>query len=108
VIFVLDIERCLHKIDAFSQELIACIILQEYTPEDVARRLQCSVRSIERQVPEALDELTKEFLNRNILPRSKPVPKSCQEGKNAEFPASTSKESKNKRNYHLHKPKFYF
>ncbi len=96
VIFVLDVERCLHELDTFSQELIGCVILQEYTPEDVARRLQCSVRSIERRVPEALDELSKEFLCRGILRRSTSGSESCQEAKNSNFGASDSKESKNK------------
>ncbi len=85
VIFVLDVERCLREQDGFSQELLARVILQEYTPEEAARMLQCGVRSIERRLPEALDEMTKTLLYRGILSRSKISPRPCQGGKNGYF-----------------------
>jgi hypothetical protein len=92
VIFVLDVEHCLREQDDFSQELLARIVLQEYTPEDAARMLQCSVRSVERRLPEALDELTKTLLFRGILSRSKISPTSCQGSKNGYFPPSPWKD----------------
>jgi DNA-directed RNA polymerase specialized sigma24 family protein len=93
-IFVFDVERCLQELDGFSRELIGRVVLQEYTPEATARALQCSVRSIERRVADALDEMSEVFLRRGILPRSSISPKSCQGGKNGIFPASDWKEGK--------------
>jgi hypothetical protein len=92
VIFALDVERCLLCLDDFSQELLARVVLQEYSLEETARMLQCGVRSVERRLPEVLDELTKTLLRRGILSRSKISPTSCQGAKNGYFPASDWKE----------------
>lgn len=41
VIFVHDVERCLEKLDRFSQKLIARIVLQDYSQEEAAVILGC-------------------------------------------------------------------
>ncbi len=87
-IFVFDVERCLRELDGFSQEIITRVVLQGYTPEATARILQCGWRTVYRKLPEALDEMTKNLLQRGILARSKISPKSCQGGKNGVFPTS--------------------
>ena len=67
VIFVHDIERCLERLDGFSQSLIAKIVLQEYEFEEAARLLGSPLRTIERRFPAALDALSRIFLDLGIL-----------------------------------------
>jgi len=67
VIFVYDVERCLERLDDFSKSLIATIVLQDYEYEEAARLLNCSLRTIERQFPMALDALSAIFLERGLL-----------------------------------------
>jgi hypothetical protein len=84
VIFVHDVETSLGKLDRFRQEVIAKLVLQEYSQGEVAQLMQCATRTISRHYLEALDELSEIFLRGGILT---PLPvserasrKSCQEG----------------------------
>jgi hypothetical protein len=61
VIFVHDVETSIQHLDDFSQQLIARIILQEYTEWEAAQSLHCSVRTIQRLLPDALDQLSAVF-----------------------------------------------
>ena len=92
VIFVHDIERSLEQLDDFDQQLIAKIVLQEYSKEEAGRILGCGYRTVERLFPEALDHVSEILLERQILtglPSTKPeVKKTCQEGKSDHFPPS--------------------
>ena len=67
VIFTHDVERCLALLDDFSQQLIARVILQEYSQEEAARLLNCGLRTVERRMPEALDQLSQLFVERGLL-----------------------------------------
>ena len=67
VIFVHDVERSLQQLDAFSQQLIARVVLQEYTHEEAARMLGCARKTVSRRLPQALDMLSEKFLSRGIL-----------------------------------------
>ena len=67
VIFVHDMERCLQKLDAFSQKLIARVALQEYTQGEAAHLLGVSLRTIVRRYGEALDDLTQILLDRRLM-----------------------------------------
>jgi len=84
VIFVHDVERCLERLDTLSQELIARIVLQEYSQDEAAVLLRRGRRTVVRKFPEALDHLSELFLQRGILTRlpepRKIEPESCQEG----------------------------
>lgn len=73
VVFVLDVERCLERLDEVSRRLIAYIVFQEYTQEETARLLHCTRRSILRRYPEALDRLTRIFQENGILERLEPA-----------------------------------
>jgi DNA-directed RNA polymerase specialized sigma24 family protein len=99
VIFVHDVERCLEKLDGFSQQLIAKCILLDYSQPDAARLLHVGLRTVERELPDALDRLTQLFLAGEILKnrteRVRPAPKTCQEGRNGEFLVSCCGEGKN-------------
>jgi DNA-directed RNA polymerase specialized sigma24 family protein len=96
VIFVHDIEKCLEKLDPFSQKLIAKIVLQEYSQPEAAGILGCPLRTVERSFPEALDQLSDVFLRVGII-KHMCTPsieqESCQEGETEENFASDCFES---------------
>ena len=79
VIFVFDIEKCLKKLDRFSQDVVARIALQEYSQGETASLTGQSLRSIVRKYAEAIDTLTKMFLEYELL--NVDNRKSCQGGK---------------------------
>jgi DNA-directed RNA polymerase specialized sigma24 family protein len=88
VIFVHDVEKCLGKLDAIAQRLLAHVILQGFSHEETARLLGSSRSSLERKLPEAIDRLSEIFLAAGILeavegPR-KADEKTCQEGEEEE------------------------
>lgn len=78
VIFVIDVERCLKRLDAPSQELVARIALQEYTQAETADLTGQSTRSILRKYGESLDRLTAIFLEAKLLNVDNSY--HCQEG----------------------------
>lgn len=89
VIFVHDIDRCLDDLDRMSQTLIARIVLEEYTQEEVGAMLNCCSKTIQRELSEALDRLSQIFLRKGVLrPQNRPRPKTCQEAENAKIVVS--------------------
>jgi DNA-directed RNA polymerase specialized sigma24 family protein len=89
VIFVHDIERCLEQLDRFKQEMLAKVVLQEYSQWEAAHLLGCTLRTLERCFPDAVDSLTRIFLRSGILERLETsAAKTCQEGKTVENFAS--------------------
>jgi hypothetical protein len=78
VIFVIDVEKCLKRLDGVSQELVARIALQEYTQAEAAELMQQGVRSVTRKYGEVLDRLTSIFLDAKLLIPE--FPEICQEG----------------------------
>lgn len=88
VIFVHDVERCVAKLDRLSQDLIGRVILQGFSHEEAGRLLGCSRRTVERNLPGAVDRLSEIFLAAGILepvegPRASDE-ESCQEGEEDE------------------------
>lgn len=75
VIFVHDVERCLLELDPFSQKLIVLAVLQEHSPKVVAQIMHCGTRTVERTVPESLDQMTRGLLEKGILPGGLPEQK---------------------------------
>jgi hypothetical protein len=69
VIFVHDVERSLDKLQEFDRQLIAKVVLQEYSKEEAGRFLGCGYRTVERLYPEALDSMSEILLDRHILTR---------------------------------------
>jgi predicted DNA-binding protein (UPF0251 family) len=92
VVFVHDVERSLERLDQFDQELIAKIVLEEYSQEETAHLMGCWRRTVGRRYPEALDELSKIFLNGGLLSplvgAAEHSRESCQEGKSEEIRVS--------------------
>jgi DNA-directed RNA polymerase specialized sigma24 family protein len=67
VIFVHDVEHCLEKLDAFSQEVLVWVVLQGYSQEEASRLLGCARRTVMRHLPEALDRLSEILLEAQLL-----------------------------------------
>jgi DNA-directed RNA polymerase specialized sigma24 family protein len=67
VIFVHDVERCLEKLDVFSQEVLVWVVLQGYSQEEASRLLGCARRTVMRHLPEALDRLSEILLEARLL-----------------------------------------
>lgn len=69
VIFLHDVERCLDRLQSFDRQLIARVVLQEYDHEAAARILQCTRKTLERRLPELIDELSESLLKDGLLMR---------------------------------------
>ena len=67
LIFVLDVERCLDRLNSVDRQLIQRIVLQEYTQTEAAALLGISVRSICVKLPMALDRLTERLVENDLL-----------------------------------------
>jgi hypothetical protein len=67
VIFVIDIERCLDRLDPFDKKLIALIVLQEYTQEEAAQLLGYTERQIRNRFADAVDTVSAMFLEKRML-----------------------------------------
>jgi DNA-directed RNA polymerase specialized sigma24 family protein len=67
VIFVRDVESCLERLSRFDQGIIARLVLQEHDHERAARLLNCARKTLERRLPELLDELSEVFLSVGLL-----------------------------------------
>jgi len=94
VILVHDVEASLSLLDLIDRTLIGMIVVQEHSHEETAILLHCTRRTVVRRYGEALDRMSEIFLKRKILAHlpgqnsiSSPA---CQEGKNGEFPVSSS------------------
>ena len=69
VIFVYDVERCLRKLDPESQALIARVVFQDYSHEEAAAIFGCTLRTLTRRFPEALDRMTQVLIDCGLLER---------------------------------------
>ena len=67
VIFLHDMEACLERLQGFDRQIVARVVLQEYDHDAAARILQCDRKTIERRLPELIDELTEAFLRAELL-----------------------------------------
>jgi DNA-directed RNA polymerase specialized sigma24 family protein len=67
VIFVLDVEKCLDKLDSLERQLLSRIVLQDYTQTETADILGMAVRTVIYKFPRALDRLTQLLLDAGLL-----------------------------------------
>jgi hypothetical protein len=79
VIFAYDVERCLERLSPLARTLLARIVLQEYTQDEVARMLRCTERTVRTYYWRALDELTEIFLSGGLLKLLKGTSETCQD-----------------------------
>lgn len=67
VIFLFDVEKCLKQLSRVSREVVAHIALEDYSPTETASLMAESPRSVSRIYGEALDRLTRLFLEVHLL-----------------------------------------
>jgi DNA-directed RNA polymerase specialized sigma24 family protein len=67
VIFTIDVENCLKRLDKEALQLVVKIALQEYVYIEVATQLGQDVRTVVRSYGKALDRLTVELLHKKLL-----------------------------------------
>lgn len=67
VIFTIDVEKCLQKLDPEALQLVVKIAIQEYIFMEAAAQMRMDVRTVARKYGKALDRLTEEFLKRGLL-----------------------------------------
>jgi DNA-directed RNA polymerase specialized sigma24 family protein len=76
VVFLHDVELCLGRLQEFDRQIVTRIVLQEYDHEAAARILRCDRKTIERRLPELIDELSEAFLKADLLDR---LPETAEE-----------------------------
>ena len=69
VIFVADIDNCIARLEKGAQYLIRRIGMQEYTLAETAAMTGIPLRNVIRRYNQALDDLTRMFVERNMLER---------------------------------------
>ncbi len=67
IIFVEDVNKCLSKLDPVQRFLVRKIAMEGYTQGETAALRGLSLRSVIRHYIEAIDKLTRLFLERNLL-----------------------------------------
>lgn len=67
VLFCMDVEKCLARLNAEEKDLVRRISLQQYTQGETAAMLGFSLRHVVMHYGLALDRLTKLFLERKLL-----------------------------------------
>jgi Sigma-70, region 4 len=67
VIFVLDVERCLDKLGSLDRAMLSRVVLQEYTQAEAAVLLGMSARTMSYKFLLALDRLTEQLLEKELL-----------------------------------------
>jgi hypothetical protein len=67
VIFVLDIEKCLDRLNSLDRQMLSRIVLQEYTQAEAATLIGMSTRALSYKFPQALDRLTEKLLASGLL-----------------------------------------
>jgi hypothetical protein len=67
LIFVLDVERCISRLEMVDRQLITRRVLQEYTHQETAAILGLSLRTLNFRFPMALDHLTEILVETDLL-----------------------------------------
>jgi len=97
VIFVVDMERAIEKLNPREKKMLAMNVLEEYIKPEVARLVGCTQRTAERFLQDALDQLSMILLRGGLLEKlHQESSKSCREGKSYNFGVSSSNDRENK------------
>ena len=67
VIFVHDTSKCLEQLDPGLRHLVRRIALEEYTQPETAAMLGIGMRTVARRYAEAIDKLTRLFIDRKMM-----------------------------------------
>jgi hypothetical protein len=67
LIFILDVEKSLRQLDRVSRTVVARVVLEDYTPPEVAQLTGESLRTVMRIYHQGMDRLTRVFLEFGLL-----------------------------------------
>lgn len=67
LVFVLDVERCLNRLGTIDRQILSRVVLQAYTQEETAALLGMSLRTVANRLGRALDRLTEQLLETELL-----------------------------------------
>jgi predicted DNA-binding protein (UPF0251 family) len=67
VIFVHDVERCVKTLSTDEQYLVRRLAMEEYTQAETAKMMGLTLRTLMRRYQQAIDRLTRVFMERRIL-----------------------------------------
>lgn len=67
LIFVLDVERCLDRLQPLERVILSRMVLQDYTQAEVAGMLGMATRTAGYKFGQALDRLTEKLLESDLL-----------------------------------------
>lgn len=67
LVFVLDVERCLNRLESIDRQILSRVVLQAYTQEETAALLGMSTRTVSSRLGRALDRLTERLLDTGLL-----------------------------------------
>ncbi|HYM76911.1 MAG TPA: hypothetical protein VE377_13115 [Candidatus Dormibacteraeota bacterium] len=97
VIFVHDMEKCLERLDEFSQQLIARHILQEHDQAATGKLLGCTERTVRTYIPIVVDILSDILIDVGLLERiCSKQEVSCQVGEHDQLLVSSCEGRRNK------------
>jgi predicted DNA-binding protein (UPF0251 family) len=92
VIFVADMELAIEKLTEIDKKLLAMNVLEEYSTAEIARVMNCSQRTVERLLQNALDELSRILIFCGMLGGGETLSR----GQNWDLGVSCSKSGRNK------------
>ncbi len=67
VIFVHDMENCLRRLDPVARLMLARVVLQDYTHDEVAAQCRISRRQVIRRLEEALDRTSELLVDAELM-----------------------------------------
>jgi hypothetical protein len=67
LIFVLDVERCLGRLNPIDRQIITRVVLQEYTHAEAAALIGVGVGIVSYRVPRIIDVLTEILVKADLL-----------------------------------------
>lgn len=67
IIFVLDVETCLKRLNVLDQQILSRVVLQEYTQLEAAAMLGMAPRTVCTRLALALDSLTELLIEAGLL-----------------------------------------
>ncbi len=67
VIFVADMEKAIEKLNTMERKLLGMNVLEEYSIDEIARLLDCHIKTVRRLLPNALDQLSRILLAGRLM-----------------------------------------
>lgn len=67
MIFVLNVEKCLDTLGSLDRAILSRVVLRDYTRVEAAVLLGMSARTMSCKFPLALDRLTEQLLEKELL-----------------------------------------